>query len=326
MKNDILMTDLNSPSLSFISDMVRTLKTELELRSFLDVNRGFDLKIHLQRKIQRINEFFKIENLDSCVIGLSGGVDSSVVLGLLSLASQESNSPIKKILGMALPIFSVGATGQKEALRKFELLKSTFSSQNNKIEFFQKDLTQVQESYLRLEEGKYSPWSAGQLLSIIRVPYLYFHAALLQEQNYRSIVVGTTNRDEGAYLGFYGKASDGMVDLQPIADLHKNEVYTIANSIKIPEEIIQAEPTGDIFDGRTDQEMIGANYEDIRFFILLKDFNLDFQKVIHLLSAKTIQSFENIESIHQKNLHKYKVGLPSRFIDVMRRIVDGGWS
>ncbi|WP_230373364.1 NAD(+) synthase [Leptospira interrogans] len=302
------------------------MKTELELRKFLDRNRGFDLSIHLRKKIKCINDFFETEGLNSCVVGLSGGIDSSLVLGLLDLASKEPNSPIKKIRGIALPIFNIGATGQQEALRKFELLKSSFLSQSEKIEFFEKDLTQVQENYLRLEEGNYSPFAAGQLLSIIRIPFLYFHAALLQDQNFRSIVVGTINRDEGAYLGFYGKASDGMVDLQPIADLHKNEVFEIAKSIKIPTEIIYAEPTGDVFDGRSDKEMIGANYEDIRFFILFKDFNLDFRNFTHLLSSDTIQSFENIETLHKKNLHKYKVGLPSRFIDVMKRIVEGGWS
>ncbi|PJZ29491.1 NAD(+) synthase [Leptospira kmetyi] len=313
-------------STSFILDIVQSLRTELELRNFLDKNRGFDLKIHLKRKIQLINEFFETEGLDSCVVGLSGGIDSSLVFGLLNLASKEANSPIKKIRGIALPIFNIGATGQREALRKFELLKSNLSPQNEKIELFVKDLTQVQENYLRIEEGNYSPFAAGQLLSIIRIPFLYFHAALLQDQNYRSIVVGTTNRDEGAYIGFYGKASDGMVDLQPIADLHKNEIIEIAKSINIPTEIIRAEPTGDVFDGRTDQEMIGATYEDIRFFILLKDFGFDFRNLAHLLSSNTIRSFENIEALHQKNLHKYKVGLPSRFIDVMQRIVEGGWS
>ncbi|EMY76964.1 NAD+ synthetase [Leptospira weilii serovar Ranarum str. ICFT] len=316
--------DINSSS--SISVIGRAWRTELEIRKFLDHARGFDLEFYLKKKIERINEFFDTEHLDSCVIGLSGGIDSSLVLGLLNLASKEPCSPIKKIRGITLPIFNIGATGQREALRKFELLKSYPSLQNEKIEFLEKDLTQVQESYLRLEEGHYSPFAAGQLLSIIRIPFLYFHAALLQDQNYRSIVVGTTNRDEGAYLGFYGKASDGMVDLQPIADLHKNEIFEIAKSIKIPEEIICAEPTGDVFDGRTDQEMIGANYEDIRFFILLKDFGLDFRKMIQLLSSDTIRSFENIEALHKKNLHKYKVGLPSRFVDVMKRVVEGGWS
>ncbi|MEI1280440.1 NAD(+) synthase [Leptospira venezuelensis] len=315
----------NSPT-SITSSLVQNLKTESELRNLLDRYRGFDLKLHLKRKVQLINEFFKIENLDSCVIGLSGGIDSSVVLGLLNLASLELNSPIKRIIGIALPIFSIGATGQKDTLIKFKLLKSNFSIQNKKIEFLEKDLTQVQEQYLKLEEGNYNPFAAGQLLSIVRVPFLYFQAALLQEQNYRSIVVGTTNRDEGAYLGFYGKASDGMVDLQPIADLHKNEIYSIAHSLKIPEEIIQAEPRGDVFDGRTDQEMIGANYEDVRFFILLKDFDLDYRKINYLLSIETMKSFENIETLHKKNLHKYRVGLPSRFVDVLKRQVEGGWS
>ncbi|TGL57697.1 NAD(+) synthase [Leptospira sarikeiensis] len=315
----------NNPSIS-ISNLVQGLKTESELRRFLDTKRGFDLNIHLKSKIQYINNFFRTENLDSCVVGLSGGIDSSVVLGLLDLASNEPNSPIKKIRGITLPIFNIGATGQKETLRKFELLKSHFSMQNSKIEFSEKDLTRVQENYLQLEEGNYSPFAAGQLLSIIRIPFLYFQAALLQDQNYKSIVVGTTNRDEGSYLGFYGKASDGMVDLQPIADLHKSEVYTIAKNIGIPEEIIQAEPRGDIFDGKTDQEIIGANYEDIRFFILLKDFNIGHKSVSNLFSSNTIQSFKNIETIHKKNLHKYKVGLPSRFVDVMKRSVEGGWS
>lgn len=320
------MENYDKDSLSSISDFVQTFTTEVELRKFLDTKRGFDLNIHLKDKIQRINEFFETEKLDSCVIGLSGGIDSSLVLGLLNLASKEPNSPIKKIRGITLPIFNIGATGQFEVLRKFELLKSHPSLENEKIEFIEKDLTQVQEKYLQLVGGNYSPFAAGQLLSIIRIPFLYFHAALLQDQHYRSIVVGTTNRDEGSYLGFYGKASDGMVDLQPIADFHKNEITEIARIINIPEEIIQAEPKGDVFDGRTDQEMIGANYEDIRFFILLKDFSLDFRKLTHLFSSDTIRSFENIETLHMKNLHKFKVGLPSRFVDVMKRAVEGGWS
>jgi hypothetical protein len=59
---------------------------------------------------------------------------------------------------------------------------------------------------------KGTAWASGQLVSYLRTPMLYYQTALLTEQGFRSIACGTTNRDEGSYIGFFGKASDGSID------------------------------------------------------------------------------------------------------------------
>ena len=74
---------------------------------------------------------------------------------------------------------------------------------------------------------------------------------------------------QGGYIGFFGKASDGMVDIQLISDLHKSEVHALARHLDVPASVIAAVPTGDVFDGRTDEEMIGASYDFIELYMLV---------------------------------------------------------
>lgn len=290
--------------------------------------RQFDAKKYLLQKVCLINQFFSQNNLDACVLGISGGVDSAVCLKLLEKASQQENSPIKKIRALLLPIYSVGTSGQDVATSRAEELV-----QNTKCEWLIQDLTSAAAAYLE-QTDKYqqdsSAWAVGQLASIVRTPCLYFHAALLQQQGFASLVVGTTNRDEGAYLGFFGKASDAMVDLQPIADLHKSEVYQLAKLLGVPESIVQSAPRGDVWDNKADEEMIGAPYWFIELYLLMKEFNLvnDFILNNYLCPAEweIFQQYAAaVEKQHQKNAHKYQVGSSAHFIDLMPRKIPGGW-
>lgn len=290
--------------------------------------RQFDAEKYLLQKVGLINQFFSRNNLDACVLGISGGIDSAVCLKLLEKTSQQENSPIKKIRALLLPIYSVGTSGQDLATSRAEELV-----QNTKCEWLIQDLTSAAAAYLE-QADKYrqdsSAWAVGQLASIVRTPCLYFHAALLQQQGFGSLVVGTTNRDEGAYLGFFGKASDATVDLQPIADLHKSEVYQLAKLLGVPESIVQSAPRGDVWDNKTDEEMIGAPYWFIELYLLMKEFNLldDFILTNYLQESDRIlfQTYASaIEKQHRKNLHKYQVGNPAHFIDCLSRKIPGGW-
>src|SRR5213075_1289727 len=132
-------------------------------------------------------------------------------------------------------------------------------------------------------------------------------------------VVGTTNRDEGAYLGFFGKASDGMVDLQPISDLHKSEVRALARHLGVPDDVVDAVASGDVHDGRNDEQMIGASYDEVEAFLRLRELGLD----PALCGARALAA---IERQHATNRHKYAVGSPAVHLDVMPRGVPGGWS
>lgn len=291
--------------------------------------RQFDPSVLLDRKIERINHFFLQNNLNACVIGISGGIDSAVGLKLLELAMHRKNSPIKKIMALIMPIDCSGTSGQDQATaRAMELIKQT------DCDYLVQDLTAANASYIKQfadnSEFKANAWAIGQLASIVRTPCLYFHAALLQQQGLRSLVVGTTNRDEGAYLGFFGKASDAMVDLQPIADLHKSEVYQLAELLSVPQSIMQSAPRGDVWDNKTDEEMIGAPYWFIELYLLMKEFNLldEFILTNYLQESDRVlfQTYASaIEKQHQKNLHKYQVGNPAHFIDCLSRKILGGW-
>jgi len=296
--------------------------------------RGFNSEFYLDQKTKLINDFFHESGLDSAVIGLSGGVDSAVVYALLLEAQKIPGSPIKKVLGLVMPIKSTGTTGQNLARDKAINLAKELNGEYKVV-----DLSEANFSYIEASgfTGSPDPWSVGQLASIVRTPCLYFHAALLQSEGYKSIVVGTTNRDEGSYIGFFGKASDAMVDLQPIGDIHKSEVYQIAEKLGIPKFITEDAPRGDVWDGKVDEEMIGAPYWFLEMYLLLKDYKIVFSpEVGKCLTKSGILDFSGerdeynkyssaIEEIHKKNAHKYGVGSPAYFIDVYRRKIEGGW-
>lgn len=322
--------------------MVTVSKME-NLKHFLDIlrkKRNFNVDEYIDKKTNAINKFFIENNLDSAVVGVSGGVDSAVVFSLLSEASKKEGSPIKKILGLIMPIYGNGTTNQGDAMNRAKDFCNNVREMNNvdpvhsKTTYHICNLTKAYDAYIQNASYMNNAWSNGQLASIVRTPCLYHHAAQLQDQGYKSIVVGTTNRDEGSYIGFFGKASDAMVDLQPIADIHKSEVYQVATKLKVTREIIGATPAGDVHDGRCDEEMIGAPYWFLELYLLMKEnpaiwenqrerskditFDKEDEEVFETYSKA-------IEDIHKKNSHKYKVGSPAHFIDVMNRKIEGGW-
>lgn len=110
----------------------------------------------------------------------------------------------------------------------------------------------------------------------LRMTSLYYFAALE-----RYLVAGTGNKVEDFGVGFYTKYGDGGVDLSPIADLMKTEVYAIAKVLGINEEIISAAPTDGLWgDDRTDEDQIGASYPELEWAMDMKD------------EGKTVDDFE----------------------------------
>lgn len=299
-----------------------------KLLQFLREKRGFNAKEVLAKKLELINNFFREENLDACVVGISGGIDSALVLNLLHEASKLENSPIKKIRAMLLPIYGNGTTNQNTATEQGLNVIKNMMYEESKVYYTIKDLTNAYNGYLS-NFGK--PFANGQLASIVRTPMLYYEAALLQEEGFNSIVVGTTNLSEGGYIGFYGKASDAMVDLQPISDLYKSEVYELSKLLNIHESVINAIPAGDVFDGRNDEQMIGAPYWFLELYMNYdknfdKNFNINYINEIENICNQFTEEeanlwntyVSNIEALHSKNIHKYKVGSPSRNINILQ--------
>ncbi len=164
----------------------------------------------------------------------------------------------------------------------------------------------------------------------MRTPANYYATSLATQLGQSAIVVGTTNRDEGAYLGYVGKASDGIADVQLISDLHKSEVRKIAVQLNVPKSILDAQPTGDMYDGRVDEEVFGTTYDFVELFLLLQSLSEEESEAyLDTLTQEARKQFSTaataIEKLHRYNSHKYKVGSPAYHLDVLESGVRGGW-
>lgn len=312
--------------------MVYTFEKLLE---YVRINRNFDVNLYITSKTHAVHKFLSDNNINTIILPISGGIDSAVVLALLDHIKKYSKK-IHNIVPIFMPIHGDGITGQDEAEERAKQLVAYFG-----YEFYKLDLTGVYHEMIKAvkpfthgsktipsdSSGVLSSWTKGQMACILRTPMNYFVAAILQQAHNRSLVCGTTNRDEGSYIGFFGKASDAMVDLQIIGDLHKSEVYELAKHFIVPQSIIDVTPKGDVWDKKCDEEMIGAPYWFLELYLRLKELNG--LNLLTYLSAEDLSMsrayMNNIEEIHRKNAHKYQVGQPSHFIDIMKRGIENGW-
>lgn len=289
--------------------------------------RNFVTSTYVENKIVKLTEFFSFYKIDAVVVPISGGIDSAVVLALMHALLKKN--VLKQVLPIFIPIYHCGTTGQNEAEERSRELCDRFDFSFHKVDATDATLSMIHNS-LEVMNTERRKWAEGQLASIVRTPIIYYHAAVLQTEGFRSIVVGTTNKSEGAFIGFYGKASDGMNDLQPIADIYKSEVYEIGRYFDIPESIMNEKPRGDVWDGRNDEEMIGAPYWFLELFMEMLDdpesdvlFELD---VDEKMQKQVDDWIMNIIALHVVNEHKYQVGHPAHFVDVMPRNITGGWN
>lgn len=293
--------------------------------------RNFNPQTYSLAKARVLNDYMKKFGLKSCVIAVSGGIDSAVTLAIVHLASLEPGSPIEKIIPVALPVFkSKFTTNQNEATERGQELMDKFNLAKYTIDLtkpFSELKKSVDKSIGITGEG----WASGQLVSYIRTPAIYYVTSLVSQINKPAIVCGTTNRDEGSYLGYFGKASDGMVDVQIISDLHKSEVRKAGEYLGVPKSILGAVPTGDMFDGRVDEEVFGAVYDFVELFLLLKSVESDSEKnsYLNFLDEKAKEQFDvlsqRLEDLHRYNGHKYLGKSPAVHLDVLESGVPGGW-
>lgn len=286
-------------------------------------SRKFNTEEWVSQKIELINDYFRQNNLKSVVLGVSGGIDSSVVLALLAKAKEKPSSNIEKIVPLLLPAIQFeGATNQNNSILQAIELCEKLSIKPRQFQNLTQIANLISTGLDSILDEKSTPWSKGQLVAYARTPVIYNTCSILTDAGYPAIVAGTTNLSEGGYLGYVGKASDGLVDLQIISDLYKSEVYSVAQYLNIPTSIIEATPTGDMYDGREDEQVFGASYDFVELYHmwLQNGSNPDLLKDSQFLSAQ-----KNLENMHSYNGHKYTYGSPSIHIDIMPAKIPGGW-
>ncbi len=286
--------------------------------------RAFDPELWLQKKIALVADYFARSKLDAAVVGVSGGIDSALVLAILREVERLPDSPLRKIVPLIVPASGDhGATGQDTAASRALALCEALDLKPAVVPNFGKIVREQSagiESALGLDQ---SPWARGQLVSSSRTPLFYGAVGLLADAGYSALVVGTTNLSEGGYIGFFGKTCDTMVDLQFIADLYKSEVYAVADLLPIPREIVAVRPSGDMFDGRPDEVVFGASYDFLELYMgwLSAGSPADW-----LDDSTFATGAAHLEKLHSYNDHKYTVGYPSIFLTVNPCAIPGGWT
>ena len=290
----------------------------------------FVAKNYIEKKSKLLNDYMRKYNLKACVVAVSGGIDSAVVLAIVNHASKATDSPIKKIVPILLPITkSIGVTNQDKATERGKELCDKLGLKSYIVDL--SEINNLIRSTLENKLGiKGEAWAIGQLGPYSRTPILYYTTSLLCQEGLNAVICGTTNRDEGTYLGYIGKASDGMVDLQIISDLHKSEVYKVAEELNVPKSIIEVAPSGDMYDNRTDEMVFGAPYDFVEYY--LNYINYDENKksnIVSSLSSEAQSQFnlyaDNLENLHRYNLHKYMSKSPAIHLDLWDSSAKGGW-
>ena len=240
----------------------------------------------LSKNIERwLVDYLESAGLECFVIGISGGVDSALVSTLCARTGKPTyifNIPIKS-----------SETNTSLSTQQCSWLESTYSNVESEIV----DLTDTYSAYRssmlgRLEDNGLA---YANTKSRLRMMLLYHYATTL-----KGLVVGTGNKVEDFGVGFYTKYGDGGVDLSPIADLTKTEVRTLASYVGVSEDILAAPPTDGLWeDSRTDEEQIGASYEELEWAMDYIDNNRN--------TATTPRQQEVIEvflGYRRRNAHK----------------------
>lgn len=291
--------------------------------------RGFNVESYVEKKVALIDKYFSSYGLKAAVVAVSGGVDSAVVLGLLARVPS-----IERIVPVLLPSNTTGVSNQDLATTLGREVCEHFNVSPSVVEMggiVSTSADTIQESLsaaLGSPEGDGavvgSEWARGQLTPYMRTPFLYYHTTLLTDAGIPALLVGTTNYSEGGYLGYIGKASDGMVDLQVITDLYKSEVYTLAEYLGVPSAVTERAPTGDMYEEISDEEVFGATYDFVELFMEIKSRR--YGDGLNALSAAARKEYkqyaESLESMHRYNRHKYLGASPAVHLDVIKNTLN----
>jgi len=200
------------------------------------------------RIVTWLSNYLNGSGLKSFVVGVSGGIDSAVVSTLCA----ETGLPVY-VVGMPIHQDEGQRTLSQDHMK---WLVDTYEN----VSMVQFDLTSVFEEFKKSLSGyAQNTLALANTRSRLRMVTLYQIAG----EN-SGLVVGTGNKVEDYGVGFYTKYGDGGVDIAPIADLYKTEVWELGKHLGVSQDIIEAQPTDGLWDDkRTDEDQLGASYADL---------------------------------------------------------------
>ncbi len=208
------------------------------------------LEEYLKEIEQFLRDYIEKAHCNKYILGISGGVDSSLCAALARNAVGKD-----RLLCLILPIESHKADEEdalflvKELDLNYEIVDGT--------EIFRGYV----DTFKKLGQD-FDRSTLGNLKARIRMSILYAYA-----QKYNGLVIGTDNADE-RYTGYFTKHGDGAADILPIAHLLKGEVVQASKILGISDHLAERVPTASLFEGQTDETEMGVTYKDLDHYIL----------------------------------------------------------
>ncbi|TWP28982.1 NAD(+) synthase [Apibacter muscae] len=239
--------------------------------------------------IEWLNDYIKNSGMKGFVVGVSGGIDSAVVSTLVAATG-------KPVLLLEMPIHQP-IEQVSRAREHMDFLKNKFSNVLTK----RVDLTNsfdVLTEALEVDEcNTNTNLSLANTRSRLRMTTLYYYAGL-----YNFLVCGTGNKIEDFGVGFFTKYGDGGVDISPIADLLKSQVFELAKEMGISQEIQKAKPTDGLWgDDRSDEDQLGATYPELEWAMSVHKNHVSSD-----FSGRQKEVFEIYERLNKAAQHKIK--------------------
>ena len=205
-----------------------------------------DLAFRLDRWLK---DYYYMYGIKAFVIGVSGGIDSAVVSTLCAKTGFPTYI-------LTMPLHSKEENTELSDLHAYQLVEKY-----SNVTLVNVDLSETYDKFMFWVDDTFTgnKLANANTKSRLRMVSLYQVAGSVG-----GIVVGTGNKVEDYGVGFYTKYGDGGVDIAPIADLYKTEVWELGKHLGVDERIVNAVPTDGLWDdGRKDEDQIGASYEQL---------------------------------------------------------------
>ena len=231
-----------------------------------------------------LSNYLDSSTLKGFVVGVSGGVDSAVTSTLCAKTKKQT-------LVINMPILQ-NAQQFDRSIEHINWLEKKFEN----VRGIEVDLTPVFDAYRTTLPNQFQDdLSLANLRSRIRMATLFQFAS-----NQKLLVAGTGNKVEDFGVGFYTKYGDGGVDISPIADLMKTEVFGLAKHLGIIESIQNAPPTDGLWDDdRSDEDQLGASYSELEWAMQYLE-----QKNSKKLTPRQSEVLAIYNTFHNANKHK----------------------
>lgn len=230
-----------------------------------------------------LTNYVATTHLKGFIVGVSGGVDSALTSTLCAMTG-------KKVILLNMPI--------RQTTEEYERAKSQISVLEQRFENVNGLNIDLTDAFNALaltfpEETQKNGLAMANSRARLRMTTLY---AIGQSQHL--LVAGTGNKIEDFGVGFYTKYGDGGVDLSPIADLMKSEVFALAEHLGVIESILKAKPTDGLWDDdRNDEDQIGASYDEL-------EWAMEYTGNKKELTLRQKEVIEIYNRYHNQNKHK----------------------